>query len=204
MKIRIMRLANGQYIATADDVPGLVAQGRSKAEVVTIASRWTGNWDDPVNWHVCTDPSHPTLVQFPQQQSLYHQFIDKIRTRADSGVHDADADALIPDEVIHMFSRPSDFVDARYYRLQEMRRKIAEKWGTVFCKLDNVANTTGWFMLDRIETKGNDELNFVLTLIVLESIQTVFSTVNQLREALAAETFGYWRTLYELFVKSHS
>jgi predicted RNase H-like HicB family nuclease len=35
--LRISRVENGQYLAESDDVPGLVAQGRTVAETVEIA-----------------------------------------------------------------------------------------------------------------------------------------------------------------------
>ena len=56
IRVRVARLENGQYLVTADDVPGLVAHGRTKSEAVSIAERWPG-WQNPT-FHVCTDPSH--------------------------------------------------------------------------------------------------------------------------------------------------
>ena len=69
-------------------------------------------------------------------------------------------------------------------------------------KLDNLAHLAKWFVLDRIKEEANDQLTFVLCLLALESTRTIFATVTQLRGALAAETFGYWRTLYECYVVS--
>ncbi len=37
IKLSIEKLPEGQYLATSDDVPGLVAQGRTLAEAVEIA-----------------------------------------------------------------------------------------------------------------------------------------------------------------------
>ena len=36
-KLRIQKLPEGFYLATSDDVPGLVAQGRTVAETIEIA-----------------------------------------------------------------------------------------------------------------------------------------------------------------------
>ena len=91
---------------------------------------------------------------------------------------------------------------AEGYRVQGLRRRVAEQWGGVLHKLDNLAHLTKWFVLDCIRDEDNDQLTFVLCLLALESTRTVFATVNQLRGALAAETFGYWRTLYESYVMS--
>ena len=57
-------------------------------------------------------------------------------------------------------------------------------------------------MLDCIRQDNSDPLKFVLCLLALEATRTVFATVNQVRGALAEETFGYWRTLYECYVVS--
>ena len=201
MRLQIVRLENGQYLATSTDFPGLVAQGRTESEAVTVAQRWSGSWSNP-SWHVCTDPSHPPLVQFPtQQETLYNQVLDRMRARKDSGVEDSDIVESISAEVIRLLSHPSDSI-YEGYRLQQMRQQIAKEWGTVFCRLENLAHLAGWFMLDCIRDKNSDELAFVLRLLALESIRNVFATVNQLRVALTQDTFGYWRTLYETFVKS--
>ena len=201
IRVRVARLENGQYLVTADDVPGLVAQGRTKSEAVSIAERWSG-WQNPT-FHVCTDPSHPTLVQFPQQQkTLYRQVVDKIRANTGSVAPDTGVVASVSGEVSELLSHPSDGV-SEGFRLQQMRQRIAKEWGTVFCKLDNLAHLAGWFMLDCIREKDNsDALRLVLCLLVLESTRSIFATVNQLRAALVDETFGYWRTLYESYVKS--
>ena len=37
LHLRIRRVENGQHLATSDDLPGLVAQGRTVAEAVEIA-----------------------------------------------------------------------------------------------------------------------------------------------------------------------
>ena len=200
IRIRVARLDNGHYLATSDDVPGLVAQGRTQSEAFTIAQRWSG-WRNPY-FHVCTDPSHPALVQFPEQQkTLYQQVVDKIQART-AVPPDTGALASIADEVSELLSHPSDGV-SEGFRLQQMRQVIAKEWGTVFCKLDNLAHLVGWFMLDCIrEQDATDALRHVLCLLVLESLRPIFATVSQLRAALADETFGYWRTLYELSVTS--
>ena len=201
MRLQIVRLENGQYLATSAEFPGLVAQGRTKSEVVTVAQRWSGSWSNPI-WHVCTDPSHPSLVPFPtQQETLYEQVLNRMRARKNSRVGDSDIVDSISCEVIRLLSQPSDSI-SEGYRLQQMRRQIAREWGTVFRRLDNLAHLAGWFVLDCIRDKNGDELQFVLGLLALESIRSVFATVNQLRAALTGDTFGYWRTLYETFVKS--
>ena len=110
MRLQIVRLENGQYLATSTDFPGLVAQGRTESEAVTVAQRWSGSWSNP-SWHVCTDPSHPPLVQFPtQQETLYNQVLDRMRARKDSGVEDSDIVEAISAEVIRLLSHPSDSI----------------------------------------------------------------------------------------------
>ena len=201
MHLRIWRLENGQYLATADDVPGLVVQGRTESEVVLIAKRWSG-WANH-SWYVCTDPSHPPLVQFPGQKTLYQKVLEEVVTRRSAGMDDDDTVRSISDEVMPLLSRSWDSVEDGF-RLQGMRRQIAKEWGTVFGQLDNLAHLAGWFVIDcyKDKNKNGNELHFVLCLLALESIRSVFATINQLRAALPEDTFGYWRTLYETFVKS--
>ena len=177
IRVRVARLENGQYLVTADDVPGLVAQGRTKSEAVSIAERGSG-WQNPT-FHVCTDPSHPTLVQFPQQQkTVYRQVVDKIRANTGSVAPDTGVVASVSGEVSELLSHPSDGVSERF-RLQQMRQRIAKEWGTVFCKLDNLAHLADWFMLDCIREKDNgDALRLVLCLLVLESTRSIFATVQ--------------------------
>ena len=200
MRLRITRLPNGHYLATSQDVPGLVAQGRTESEAATIAQRWPGDWTKSTHWHVCTDPSHPALVQFPGQKGLYRQILDKVEARVRSGAQDADVTSLISEEVNQLLSQPTDSVEEGY-RVQGIRRRVAEEWGSVFCRLENLAYLTTWFMNDRFG-KNDDRLSFVLCLLALEATRNILATTNQLRGALAAETFGYWRTLYETYVHS--
>ena len=37
LHLQVKRVENGQYLATSDDFPGLVAQGRTRAEAAEIA-----------------------------------------------------------------------------------------------------------------------------------------------------------------------
>ncbi len=37
LRVKISKLENGQYLAESDDMPGLVAQGRTIAETIEIA-----------------------------------------------------------------------------------------------------------------------------------------------------------------------
>ena len=39
IRVRVARLENGQYLVTADDVPGLVAQGTKSEAVSIVGSR---------------------------------------------------------------------------------------------------------------------------------------------------------------------
>ena len=84
--------------------------------------------------------------------------------------------------------------------MQGIRRSVAKEWGSVLCRVENLAYLSSWFMLGRIRDTDEDPLGFVLCLLALEATRTIFATVNQVRGGLAAETFGYWRTLYETFV----
>ena len=201
MRFTITLLPNDQYLATSVDVPGLIGQGSNESEAVSVARSCSGHWTDSTPWHLCTDPSHPPLFQFPGQKNLYRLALERIRTSADAGVPDADIVGSVSNDAIQLMTQPNaDSADG--YRIQGLRRSVAAQWGAVLYKLDNLAHLTKWFVLDCIREEKNDQLTFVLCLLALESTRTVFATVNQLRGALAAETFGYWRTLYESYVMS--
>ena len=201
MTFRITRLPNGQYLATSGYVPGLIGQGRDEPEAITVARRSPAHWAGSTPWHLCTDPSHPPLFQFPGQKDLYRQVLDRLEASADAGIPNADIVGSVSDDVVRLIAQPNAD-SAEGYRVQGLRRRVAERWGAVLHKLDNLAHLAKWFVLDRIKEGDDDQLTFVLCLLALESTRTIFATVNQLRGALAAETLGYWRTLYECYVMS--
>ena len=202
MRLWIAQLPNGQYLATCCDVPGLVAQGRTESEAVTIARRWPGSWTTPATWHVCTDPSHPPLFQFPQQQeTLHRQLLDEAEALAGSRPPDRQPADVLPGEVDELLRRPADSVQEGY-RVQGIRRRVADEWGSVLCRLENLAYVATWFVNGQLDNRNDGHLRFVLCLLALEATRTVFATVHLLRGAMATETFGQWRTLYETFVYS--
>ena len=149
--------------------------------------------------YVCTDPSHPPIVQGMGQKTFYNQISEKVEDYTKVGVEYNEIISLILKEMVSVLNNPSDCV-YEGGRLQSMRRQIAGDWGEVFCKLDNLGHLTGWFINDC--DSDNDELHLVHGLFSLEAIRTLFATVNQLRAGLASEAFVYWRTLYETLVKS--
>ncbi len=149
--------------------------------------------------YICNDPSHPPIVEGFGQKTLYQQISEKVASHVKEGIEYNEIADLMLEEVTSMLSSPSDCVEEDG-RLQSMRRQIARDWGEVFCKLDNLGHLTGWFMNDCYP--DSDELHFVLGLFALEATRNLFATVNQLRAGLASETFVYWRTLYEILIKS--
>ena len=149
--------------------------------------------------YICNDPSHPPIVEGFGQKTLYQQISEKVASHVKDGIEYNEIVDLMLEEVVSMLSSPSDCV-SEGGRLQSMRRQIARDWGGVFCKLDNLGHLTGWFINDCYP--DNDELHFVLGLFALEATRNLFATTNQLRAGLASETFVYWRTLYEIFIKS--
>jgi hypothetical protein len=149
--------------------------------------------------YICNDPSHPPIVEGFGQKTLYQQISEKVASHVKEGIEHNEIVDLMLEEVASMLSSPSDCV-SEDGRLQSMRRQIARDWGEVFCKLNNLGHLTGWFINDCYP--DNDELHFVLGLFALEATRNLFATVNQLRAGLASETVVYWRTLYEILIKS--
>ena len=151
--------------------------------------------------YICNDPSHPPIVGGLEQKTLYQQISEKVEDYVKEGVEYNEILDLMLEEVASMLSSPSDNVNDGG-RLQDMRRNIAEDWGEVFCKLDNLGHLTGWFINECQLDSGGGELHYVLGLFSFEAIRMLFATVNQSRAGLASETFVYWRTLYETLIKS--
>ena len=201
MRLLLTRLPNGQYLATSPDVPGLVAQGRTESEATIIAQRWNGNWTGTATWHVCTDPSHPPLFQFPQHETLYQKLRAKTESLAGSRPSDRQAVDAMLDEAEELLHQPSGS-GMEGYRVQDIRRHVSDEWGSVLCRLENLTHIAMWYINSRFDGKHDDPLQFVLRLLALEATRTVFATVHLLRGALATETFGHWRTLYESYVYS--
>ena len=151
--------------------------------------------------HVCTDPSHPPIIRYLGQKTLYQQVLDAIETRKQKGLSCEVVVTQISDELSLQMVAPSDCV-SEGFRLQQMREQIARDWKEVFYKLDNLGHLTGWFVNECDRDQDAGELHFVLCLLAFEAIRNVFATVNQLRSALSDDTFGYLRTLYETSIKS--
>ena len=149
--------------------------------------------------HICTDPSHPPIVQSRGQETLYKQVLEKVVTQGKAGVEAADIVGSISAEVIPILRQPSDSV-YEGGRLQSMRRQIAGDWGEVFCKLDNLGHLSGWLIND-CQFEG-DEQHLVMCLFAFEAVRNLFAIVNQLRSALPHDTIGYLRTLYETLLRS--
>lgn len=59
LRLRIVRVENGQHLATSDDFPGLVAQGGTVAETVEIARDVAGKLIESYREH--GDPLPKTL-----------------------------------------------------------------------------------------------------------------------------------------------
>lgn len=150
--------------------------------------------------YFCNDPSHPPIISEFSQETSYREILRRIEEKATLGVAKEELSNLVASELIPQLISPAKSVE-QGYRVQSMRRSIAEVWGEVFQQVDNLYFVTGWFVMDCIRT-DNEELHYVLCLFALEGIRNVFATVNQLRSALTQDTFGYWRTLYETLVKS--
>ena len=155
--------------------------------------------------HICTDPSHPPIIRNITQETLYRSISKKVADQTKAGVTREEIARQVSHELIPQLVKPSNCVEEGF-RLQQMREQIARDWGDVLYKLDNLGHLTGWFMIDcfqdRAENELHNELHFVLCLLALEAIRSVFAIVNQLRSALTNDTFVYLRTLHEILVKS--
>lgn len=150
--------------------------------------------------YFCNDPSHPSIIREFSQETTYREILRKIEEKVTAGVAKEDVSDVLAPELVLQLNSPAKSVE-QGYRVQSMRRRIADVWGEVFQQVDNLCFVTGWFVMDCMRT-DNEELHYVLCLFALEGIRNVFATVNQLRSAFTQDTFGYWRTLYETLVIS--
>lgn len=69
IRLRIEPLAEGGYVATSPDVPGLVAEGRSIVEAVEIAQGLARKIAESCLEH--GDPLPPALAQAPQPGPIH-------------------------------------------------------------------------------------------------------------------------------------
>ena len=149
----------------------------------------------------CTDPSHPPILRYPGQETLFEQVLAAATNHEREGLPQDEIVRLVSSEFIPRLTDPSSCV-SEGFRLQQMREQIARDWKGIFSKLENLGHLTGWFVNECAHDEDTDELHLVLSLLAFESIRNLFAIVNQLRSALTQDTFGYLRTLHETLVKS--
>ena len=149
--------------------------------------------------YYCTDPSHPPIFHYAGQASLYAKVSGAISELEPTGASPEDIVQQVVADLANVLARPSEYV-MEGLRVQGLRREIARDWGEVFNRLENLAYLTAHSMLSR--AGEGSELHLVQGLLALEAMRNLLATVNQLRSALASETLGYLRTVYEIYVKS--
>jgi predicted RNase H-like HicB family nuclease len=66
--LKVSKVENGQYLAESDDIPGLVAQGRTLVETVEIAQDVARKLIDSYIEH--GDPMPPSLKPIPDLVEL--------------------------------------------------------------------------------------------------------------------------------------
>ena len=150
---------------------------------------------------VCTEPSHLPVFRIAGQKNLYQKALAALTEHESAGVSMDDARQRLAVEFDDVLAQPSDYVSDGF-RVQHIRRRVLSDWGGVFYRVENVANLAGWCTLACFPEDEGSELHYVQGLLLLQAIRNVLATIAQLRSALAAETLGYLRTLYEIYVKS--
>ena len=189
-------------IIKKDGTPSTVTYGIEKDIIYSIDKN--GNIT-PI-MYICNDPSHPSLVSGVGEDTLYSQISKRISHYLKKKIEYNEIIPLVWQEINPMLSEPNDCMSDGG-RLENIRRNIAQNFGNIFNKLDNIAYVTGWFLLDCMHCDFdliNDNLqHYVLCLLALEGIRMLIAMVNQLRVGLASETLVYWRTFYEVYIKSN-
>ena len=152
--------------------------------------------------YVCTDPSHPPLIPDTGGSGLYGQVREAAAVYEKEQLTSEAAADLIAADLLPRLGKPTRAWN-EWSQTQHVRRMVASEWSEVFARLENLAYLTGWFMNDCAQESSADELHPALWGLAFEANRTLFVGVHQLRGALAEYTFGYLRTLHELYVKSH-
>ena len=149
--------------------------------------------------YYCTDPSHPPIFHHPGQESLYAKVSRAISELEPTGGSPEDIVQQVVADLAEVLARPSEYV-WEGPRVQGLRREIAKDWREVFVRLENLAYLTAHSMSSG--AVNGSELHLVQGLLAREAMRNSLAIVNQLRSALASETLGYLRTVYEIYVKS--
>ena len=142
LEAEIDRFALRAYLTIGAEVVAVrrarIADRRYDLVSDRLQSLDTGGSMAPVQ-NICTDPSHPPIVQGLGQETLYKVVLEKVLAHRKAGVAEADIVHLVSVEVSSILSRPWDSV-YEAGRLQSMRRQIAREWGGVLCQLDNLGH----------------------------------------------------------------
>ena len=152
--------------------------------------------------YVCNDPGHPALFEVYGQESLYHATSTRVSDLLASGYKVSDVSQILSPGVLSSLPDPPVGWESGP-RIQDMRRRLAAEWGTIFNQIENLAHFSGWWSLDLLR-EGSDGgmMQHVLSSIACHASRPLLAALNQYRSALTNETFGYWRTLYENLIKS--
>ena len=133
-----------------------------------------------------------------REVTLYRQALKALARHERDGSTPEEAALRVARQV--MDTSPEDGTDGR--RLRSLRRSIEKDWGDILRKLDNLGDLCGWLITECFRDGDPSELRLALCSLAFEANRTLFAITNQVRSALASDTFGYIRTLHELFVKS--
>ena len=149
--------------------------------------------------YACTDPSHPPRIPGNASSSMYRLVRDEI-AKCEPGRLSVDAVARSVLNNLHPRLRTRS--SHEWQNVQASQSHVGSTWQDVLCELDNVGWLVGWFINDCATEGGASELHSAQCHLAFEANRTLFAVTNQLRAALAQETFGYLRALHETWTRS--
>ena len=151
--------------------------------------------------YMCTEPSHPPILYNSGSPSLFRHISSEIARLQQEGLSEETTVEMLVNDVGRMLNSPRRNWDDGLV-VQNIQRTVAKSWQDVFRRIEHIGFLVGWFINECAQERNAGELHRALCDFVFESNRTLFAIVNQLRSALADDTFVYLRTLHETLVKS--
>ena len=151
--------------------------------------------------YICTDPSHPPLLYDTRNRSVFREVSETVVHLEQEGLSEEDIVKRVSSDATRRFSTLLSSGDDGF-GVQELRRRASQSWKDIFLKIESLGFLVGWFINSCAQERNAHDLHYPLCNLAFESNRTLFAIVNQLRSALANDTFVYLRTLHETLVKS--
>ena len=151
--------------------------------------------------YVCTDPSHPPIYGHTERKSLFQLVSEQVVACARDGLSAEEVARRVSGDVVQrLTANLGHWSDGM--RIQEIRRMVGHHWKDVFVKAEGLGCLVGWFINECAPEEDSPQLHHALCHLAFEANRNLFVITNQLRLALADDSFVLLRSLHETLVKS--